>query len=534
MANSSKASSLITASMAVAMAGVFSKVLGFIRTMAIAAVFGTSAEVDAYVVAHGIPGFIFGLVGSAVGTVVIPLFTRKRVSDGEKEAFRMAGTVWNVLTIAAIIILILGELLMPTIVKLVAPGFQGKVYEYTVLSGRIMMPMVICLGLHNLSVGMLNSLQMFGLAAFSGPLQNIAIILMLFTLGRVIGIQGLAIASLLGSVLSLSILIYALGRRGFKPGYKIDWRIPELREIIILALPVAIGSSISTINGLVDKILASSLPEGNVAAMDYAFRLYGLPMTFFGTALGTVLYPTFAEFAAKKEKERMVGGLRRSLCVGALGMAPLSAGILVLAGPITKVVYERGVFSVDATILTAGILIMYMVGVPAMYWRFLTVRAFYAEGDTRTPLWTGVLSVITNICFNFLLVESMGARGLALATSLSYWTAAISLMLFWDIKHKKRDYPKLINGSLILETFKITLSTGIMYIIVRLFWINLAEVKLGLNPSNLYVLMWLVLSAMLGAAVYFLMVWILRVKEFRFAIDIGKKGFKKVMRKFAG
>ena len=91
---------------------------------------------------------------------------------------------------------------MPTIVKLVAPGFQGKVYEYTVLSGRIMMPMVICLGLHNLSVGMLNSLQMFGLAAFSGPLQNIAIILMLFTLGRVIGIQGLSIASLLDQIIT--------------------------------------------------------------------------------------------------------------------------------------------------------------------------------------------------------------------------------------------------------------------------------------------------------------------------------------------
>jgi putative peptidoglycan lipid II flippase len=435
MTNSSKSTNLITASMAVAMAGILSKALGFVRTMAIAAIFGTSAEVDAYVVAHNIPGFVFGLIGAAVGTVVIPLFTRKRVSDGDEEAFRMAGTVWNVLTIAAIVILILGEILMPFIVRLVAPGFQGEVYECTVLLGRIMMPMVICLGLNNLSIGMLNSLQVFGLPALSGPLQNIVIIILLFTLGRVMGIQGLAIASLLGSVVSLGILRYALTQRGFKPGHKIDWRIPELKEIVILALPVAIGAGIGTINGLIDRILASGLPEGHVAAMDYALRLYSLPMTFFGSALGTVLYPTFAEFAANEEKGRMVGGLRRSLCVGILGMAPLTVGVLVLAEPLTKVVYERGVFSADATILTSSILIMYMVGVPAMYWRLLATRAFYAEGDTQTPLWTGALSVATNICFNFLLVGAMGARGLALATSISSWVGAISIMMFWDIRH---------------------------------------------------------------------------------------------------
>ena len=128
----------------------------------------------------------------------------------------------------------------------------------------------------------------------------------------------------------------------------------------------------------------------------------------------------------------------------------------------------------------------------------------------------------------------MGARGLALATSISSWVGAISIMMFWDIKHKGRDYPRLVNYGLVAETLKVVFSTFIMYIVVRLFWVNIAEMQLGMNSSNLYVLIWLVLSAAVGAAVYFLMVWILGVKEFQFAIDIGKKGFRKVKSKFVG
>ncbi len=528
MAGSSKTVRLISATMAVSVAGVLSKILGFVRTMAVAAIFGTSAEVDALVVAQNIPGFLFGLIGAAIGTVVIPLFTRKRVTEGEEEAFRMAGSVWNCVLLLAVIVLILGEIAMPFLVRVVAPGFKDEVYNCAILLGRIMMPTVIFIGLRSIAGGMLNSLQVFGLPAFAGPVQNIVIIVAIFTLGDILGIQGLAFGTLVGMAFSLMILWYALKERGFKAGHRINWHLPELKEIAMLALPVAVGSGLGIINGMVDRILASSLPTGNVAAMNYATSLYTLPMVFLGSTLGVVLYPTLAEFSVSKEKTRMVGGISRGLSIGALGVFPLAAGILALAEPLTQVVYERGVFSSDATTLTSGILLMYMIGVPAMSWRDISAKAFYAEGDTRTPLWTGILSVSVNIWVNLNLVGYLGARGLALATSIASWVGAISLMLLWDIKHKDKGYPKLINCNFLWETAKVLLSTLVMFTGVHLFWLKVAQVKLGITPSNLHTLVWLLISVALGATIYFITSWLLKVKEFNFMVNTGKKGARKI------
>lgn len=527
MSNSSKSTSLASASLAIVTAGILSKLLGFVRTMSIAAVFGTSSDVDAFVVAHNLPGFLFGLIGAAVGTVVIPLFTRKRVNQGEEEAFQMAETIWNVVALAAILVLLIGEIAMPWLIKLVAPGFKGEVYDTTVFLGRLMLPMIIFIGLNGLSTGMLNSLQVFGIPAFAGPLQNILIIISIFTLGKLKGISGVAFGSVIGIASSFFILRYALRNRGFRPKRRIDWHMPELREILILAIPVSIGVGINTINGLVDRILASGLPEGNVSAMDYATRLYTLPWTLVGSALSTVIYPTLAEFAADKEQERMVSGIRRGLSIGFLGILPMSAGILVLAEPLTKVVYERGAFDVTATALTSSILAMYMLGVPAMNWIDIVTKGFYAEGDTRTPLWTSLLSVGTNIVLNFLLVGKLGAIGLALATSASLWVGAIGRMTLWDRKHKKEGCRRVANREFVWETMKVTLAASVMFIAVKFFWVEVAETALGLVPSNLETLYWLVISTVLGAGIYSIMVWLLKVKEFRFLMDMVKKGMRK-------
>ncbi|NPV52135.1 MAG: murein biosynthesis integral membrane protein MurJ [Firmicutes bacterium] len=430
---------LIRASLAVSAGAILSKVLGFVREMVIAARFGATAHVDAYVIAQGLPGLLFAAIGGALGTVVIPLFTSKRVKEGEDCAFRMAGTIWNVVALGAIILIIFGEVAMPWLVRLVAPGFRGAVFNETVILGRILMPAAFFTGVGLLARGMLNSLQHFTVPAFADPVQNIIIIAIVLTFGHIFGIRGLAAGTLLGMGAQLFMIWPVLARRGFHPGLRIDWRMPELREILLLTMPVLVGTGIGTINALVDRMLASGLPEGNVAAMNYAMRVYTLPMVLWGTALGTVLYPTMTEFAAASEWGRIADSIRRGLRLAAFGLLPMSAGLIILSGPITKLVYERGVFDPRATSLTASVMAMYSIGVVAISWRDIAGRAFYALHDTLTPLWTGVLAVGVNIGLNLALVGIMGSRGLALATAVASWVGALSLAWLLEGKLARAD-----------------------------------------------------------------------------------------------
>ena len=527
---SSRTTRLIGASFAIMMAGILSKCLGFVRTMVIAAVYGASSQVDAFVVAQNIPGMLFGLVGGALGTVVIPLFTRKRVAEGDEEAFRMLGTIWNAVILAALLIIIIGEFAMPLLVRLIAPGFRGEVYEQTITLGYIMMPGVLFTGLSFTASGVLNSFQVFGLPAFAGPLQNVIIIASVFTLGRVMGIKGLAFGTLMGMAAQLVILWLVLRNKGFRPGMSIDWRLPELRQMVMLSLPVAVGVGLGTVNALVDRILASSLPAGNVAAIDYSARLYTLPMTLLGSAIGTVLYPTFAEFAASRDDARTTDGIRRGLSVGTLGLFPISAGIFVLARPLTQVVYQRGMFDANATILTSGVLAMYVLGVPAMSWRDVASRAFYANGDTITPLKTGILSVAVNVALNLVLIRFMAARGLALATSIASWVGALSLMWLWDRKQSCAA-AKILDSRFLSETVKVLAATAIMSIVVYFLWnhaVEQATASRMTDMSNMQTLSWLIPATFVGAVTYLLCAWCLKVGEFRFIVDLAKRGLRRL------
>ncbi|HHV61911.1 MAG TPA: murein biosynthesis integral membrane protein MurJ [Firmicutes bacterium] len=537
---------LIKASLAISVGAILSKVLGFVREMVIASRFGATSHVDAYVIAQGLPGLLFAAIGGALGTVVIPLFTAKRIKEGKDRAFRMAGTIWNAVALGALVVIVFGEIAMPWLVRLVAPGFRGAVFDETILLGRILMPAAFFTGVGLLARGMLNSLQHFTVPALADPVQNIIIITTVLTLGRMFGIKGLAAGTLLGMGAQLFMIWPVLARHGFHPGLRIDWRMPELREIWLLTIPVLVGTGIGTINALVDRMLASGLPEGNVAAMNYATRIYTLPMVLWGTALGTALYPTMTEFAAVSDWDRIAESIRRGLRLAAFGLLPMSAGLIVLSEPITKLVYERGAFDPQATNLTAGVMSMYSLGVVAISWRDIIGRAFYALHDTLTPLWTGVLAVAVNIGLNLALVGVLGSRGLALATAIASWIGALSLAWLLEGKLARADRDgtqalplrasqaplvqqpvqqagaraaRVLDRAFWREVGKSAAATAAMAATVAVFWQQVAVPRVN-SGGTVGVAAWFLADAGLGAATYLVAALVLGIEDLKLLTEV--------------
>ncbi|HHY47193.1 MAG TPA: murein biosynthesis integral membrane protein MurJ [Firmicutes bacterium] len=524
----SRKAALARASFVVAAGAVLSKCLGFLREMVIASRFGASSHVDAYVVAQGLPGLLFATVGAALGTVVIPMFTARRVSGGDEAAFRMARTIWNSVVLLALLVVVAGELATPWVIRVVAPGFTGQIFLESVVLARILMPAVLFTGVGLLARGMLNALQHFSTPAFADPAQNIIVIGSVLTLGAWLGIRGLAIGTLIGMGMQLFMLLPALVRRGFRLGVEIDWRLPELRRMWVLAIPVIIGSSVGTINALVDRMLASGLPAGNIAAMNYATRIYTLPLVFFGSAISTVLYPTMTEFAAEKSNAGMAHSIMRGLRFSAFGLLPMTAGLVVLSVPITRVVYERGAFNPQATTLTAGVMAMYALGVVAICWRDIASRAFYAMQDTITPLWTGIAAVVVNIGLNLALVRVLGARGLALATAISCWVGA--LLLIWSLYRRLPGFSRVAGLGLWLEIGKCGVGTVIMALGVSRMWLYLSRHIAG---GLLEVIGGVVLSALIGAFIYGLCAMFLRIEDLHLARSVATGAVARIKSRLA-
>ena len=530
----SNKSFVLGTSLAVTVVAVVCKILGFIREMSIASVFGTSSHVDAYIVALSIPSLLIATIAGAIGTVVIPQFIRKQVEEGREAALALAGTIWNVLLLFSIVIIIICELLMPTIIHLVAPGFSGAVFNETVYLARILMPTALFLCLLPTARGILNSLQRYLLTASVELVLNIIIIMALLLLARHYGIKVVAIATLVGLVIQLSILWPNLRGYGFNPGLRIDRSIPELRTIIRLAVPVAIGSGLGSINLFVDRIMASGLPAGSVAALNYANLIYAMPMVFIAPAVSIVLYTVLADMFARNDLRRVVYSVRQALSMFAYLGFPMAAGMYLLAMPLVQIIYQRGAFQAEAVGITAAILTMYVLGLPAYAWREVCNRAFFAAGDTTTPLYTSILAIGVNIVLILVLVKILFAPGLALATAIASWVGAFSIMWAWNKKHKKT----VREGDLCpfdppfwVEIGKILASTLVMAVVAGRVWDNLQvplaaalhDVRSGSALFTLIHFKYFAGTVLVGLVVYVLCTGLLRSNNFAYLWASGKQ-----------
>jgi putative peptidoglycan lipid II flippase len=411
-----------------------SRVLGLVREMVSAYFFGISGLINAFTVAILIPNVVRALLAdAALSGAFVPVFSELLERGERKRAWRVASTLfWLTLLIlggtTALFILLAPLLMRPF-------GDPGGDYELAVGLSRVLFPIVVLLGLSGIVVGILNTYHHFALPALAPVAWNAVIIL-----GLLLGVPQIDDESaqlylyaglvVLGTLVQLLLPIPWLRRLDGRLTMVIDWRDPAVKRVLVLMLPVTLTIGLVNVNFLVDTLFASRLldPELAPAAIDKAFRLYMLPQGIFAVAVTTVLFPTLARLAARSD----TAGLRRALDGGLRQIAILlvPAGLLsiVLAEPIVRLVYQRGEFTSEDTVIVAQCLQAFSIGLVFNGWMLILNRSFYAIQTNWVPTGIALGAVGLNALFDTVFYR-LGIWGIPLATSAVNIVASAVLLV---------------------------------------------------------------------------------------------------------
>ncbi|MCE3287225.1 MAG: integral rane protein MviN [Gaiellaceae bacterium] len=411
-----------------------SRVLGLVREMVSAYFFGVTGLINAFTVAILIPNVVRALLAdAALSGAFVPVFSDLLEKGERQRAWRVASTLfWLTLVVlggvTALFILLAPLLMRPF-------GDPGGDYDLAVGLSRVLFPIVVLLGLSGIVVGILNTYHHFALPALAPVAWNVVIVL-----GLLLGVPQLDDESaelylyagvvVLGTLVQLLLPIPWLRRLDGRLTMVIDWRDPAVKRVLVLMLPVTLTIGLVNVNFLVDTLFASRLldPELAPAAIDKAFRLYMLPQGIFAVAVTTVLFPTLARFAARSD----TAGLRRALDGGMRQIAFLlvPAGLLsiVLAEPIVRLVYQRGEFTSDDTVIVAQCLQAFSIGLVFNGWMLILNRSFYAVQTNWVPTGIALGAVALNAAFDTVFYR-LGIWGIPLATSTVNVVAAGVLLV---------------------------------------------------------------------------------------------------------
>ena len=414
-----------------------SRVLGFVRELLIAATLGAGPVADAFYAAFRFPNLFRRILAEgAFNSAFIPLFSKALEEEGEAGARHFAEQVLAALFAILLLLTALVGLAAPFFVStIIAPGFvdDADKFEKTVALTRIMFPYLACMSLVAMLSGILNALHRYVAAAFAPVLLNIILIacltvalLMDLPPGQVGFIMGWGVFA--AGFAQLSLLLVAVRRAGFH--LKLRWPRPTagVKRLLVLALPAAIAGGIVQLNLFIGQIIASQ-KDGAIAVLQFADRIYQLPLGVVGIAIGVVLLPELSRALKGGEPQLAADYQNRSFSFALFLTLPAAAALMVISEPVVRVLYERGAFTAETTEITARALSYFAPGLPAFVLVKVFSPGFFARENTATPMRVAGVTMVVNVAFSLALFPSMGEAGIALATTIAGWTNA--LLLFW-------------------------------------------------------------------------------------------------------
>ncbi len=408
-----------------------SRVLGLVREMVFAALFGASAgpAADAFTVAFRIPNLLRDLFAEgALSAAFVPAITRALARDGREAAWRLASAVFSGIAIVAGGIALLGILASWPLARLFAPGFAAVAGKLELTAGltAVMWPFLPLVALAAAAMGLLNACGRFFVPAVAPALFNVGMILCGVALAPLMPRVGLepiyamAIGALAGG--AGQVLVQWPAMRAESVRLRFTWRFwshPGVREVARLMAPATVGLAATQINLLVTTILASGLVQGAATWLTYAFRIMYLPIGLFGVAVGTAAAPAIARAAAVEDRAGVARTVADGLRLVAVLTLPATAGLVALAEPIAALLYQRGAFLPADTAATAAALRAYAIGLTAYSAVKVVVPAYYALGVPQIPVRISFAAVALNIAMSVVLREPFGHVGLALAVALT-------------------------------------------------------------------------------------------------------------------
>lgn len=519
-----------------------SRVLGFVRDLSIAYFFGASKYTDIFVVSFGIPNLLRRFFGEgASDAAFVPVFSDYLENKTKKEFHRLASNTFNLLFIILFGIVILGILFAKSITIVQVPGFTDTPdkLNLTIHMVQMMFPYLLFVCLAALAKGVLNSYKHFLIPASAPIVLNVFMISSMFlafvvfltrpgifyilprfflqhgcyTLYSKIetprltsGLNWLACGVLLGGLGQFLVQVPMMYKKGMRYIPTLDLHSPGLHQILRLMIPVIIGQSAAQLNIIIDRVIASFLPEESITYLNYGNRLVQLPLAVFGIAISTAILPTFSYQAARNEISEINKTLLSALRLIMLIIVPASVGLIVMRTPIVALLFEHGKFDRVATQGTAWALLFYSLGLFSYSGVKIVAQSFYALKDTKTPVITSIIAMVTNTILNIILMRTfLKHGGLALATALSSTLNLILLLMLIRNKIGKLNLPDILG-----PTLRIGAATAIMGISC---WYMLHMISSWWLPLRVFI------PIGVSVTVYSIACWFLRVTEFKTLVE---------------
>lgn len=400
-----------------------SRILGLIRELFIASIFGTNYIADSVNVAFKLPNLFRRIFAEgAVSVVFIPIFNQKLLNS-VSCARSFTGQIFTVLVLALLLFVVTVEIFMPSIVMLIAPGFKSDAqkFELTIILCRITMPYIIFISIVALCGSVLNSVKKFAAFAFSPIILSVIIIICTLTLqSKITPAVAISVSVLIGGMLQLLFMYYCVWRAKLTFKVNISTTDPDVKLFLYNMCPAVLSAGAHQLNLFISQSIASFIP-GAVSILSYADRIYQFPLSIIGVTFATVLLPELSRRYKMCELEKAYELQNQGIKAGLFLSLPASIGIILLSCPIIHIIYEYGAFTRFDTVRTAQALSAFALGLPAFVLSKILTSIFYANSDTKTPLRVAIYVVSANTALNVILMFGFEHTGIAIGSSISAW-----------------------------------------------------------------------------------------------------------------
>jgi putative peptidoglycan lipid II flippase len=519
-----KSESVVRSAGVVSAAVFLSRITGLLREMIMARLFGAGQAYDAFLLGFRIPNLTRDLFAEgALSSAFVPVFTQYLTTKGKREAAELSNLVATALLLVVGVLCVLGILFSPQLVWLLASGFArvpGK-FELAVTLTRVMFPYLLLVALSAQAMGILNSLNRFGVPALSSTFFNLGSVGFGLALGYTVGrwtgmslVMSMAWGVVFGGAAQWLFQAPSLYRLGIRYRLRMDFGHPGLRNILGLMGPAILGNAAVQINVLVNTNFASSITDaaghvinGPVSWLSYAFRFMQLPLGLFGVAIASATLPAISRSAALEQMDEFRLTLARSLGMVFLLTIPSSVGLAVLGPSLVGAIYQWGHFHASDTHQTAMALSCYALGLAGYAAIKVLAPAFYALNDARTPMLVSLASILINLAAASSMVKlaGLGHLGLALSTSSVALFGSIALFVLLR-KRIRRMHGRALAGSV----GKILIASAAMG---AACYVSSRGIHVWLGARKLAHIADVALSVPLGAVVYYGLCRAMRVAE---------------------
>jgi putative peptidoglycan lipid II flippase len=518
-----KSSSITSAAIVIAAAGLLSRFLGVIRDRVLASRFGAGDSLDIYYAAFQLPDIVFNLlVLGALSAGFIPVFVQL-LKDEDKLNFKANEVAWKlvntVLTIFGIALILLGLVLAfcsQWILPLTIPGFSEEKLEQVIALARIIFLSPFLLGLSAVFGGVLQSYKRFFLFSLSPIMYNAGIIFGALFLTKFFGLYGLAFGVIIGAFMHMIIQVPTVIRFGWRYRPSFDFRNVGFLKILKMTGPRVLALASNQINLIIVTFLASFLPLGSLAIFNLANNLQSFPIGLFGISFAVAAFPALSKAFAKNDETEFNQIFLRTLKQIMFLIIPFSLLLVILRIQLVRVVLGSGAFDWDATKMTASAVGVFCLSLFAQALTPFINRVYFSRQDTMTAFWVSLLSVGINFVVSFYLIQYYGVLGLVFGFSISAIVNFILLIVILRFKAKEISFAGLVDSLLRVSLASLAMAVVAQNVKTILGLVVNMDTFLGVLTQG-------VVAGLLGVITFAVAAYILKIEEFNFFVE----GFKK-------